>query len=244
VSTSLEGEAWPMLAIAPPRELNEETGKWEGTHSIAVGQTGFGKTFWGLACARTREFVIAHDPKGTMAEKKSLPKKEWLRCTTARQVVRAGDKGQKRIIYSPDRAELHDMETQANLCEFVYRRGNTFFLLDELTQLCDKREPLPPLRDCLTAGRERGIEIFACTQEPVFIPNKFLTQSRSTYVFFMSHDDHRQKVSGFVPVTREQIASLQKKQFYTYRNTWRGALGPLEYDPNLQEVFKVESLAA
>ncbi len=189
-----------------------------------IGTTGFGKTYLAAHALDERQYVVVHDGKRTFREKEWVAgNEEWTIANTLKECVRART---DRICYSPTRFELRDEETQAQFFEWVLRRGHTTLLIDEMTLVTDGQSMPEPLQDLYATGREPGCEVWACTQQPVFVPNLAFTQSRCFYVFYCALGSHRTKIASFVPIDPDAIAQLQEHEYLVYMDTWRAPQGP------------------
>lgn len=187
-----------------------------------VGTTGFGKTYLAAHALNERKYVVVHDGKGTFKEK------DWI--TDDWDVVRTVDEARKskkkRICYSPTRDERRDPEINEQFFEWILRRGHTTLLIDEMTLVCGKQTMPLALQDLYATGRETGAEVWACTQQPVDLPNLAFTQSRGFYIFYCALGTHRDKIASFVPIDPDLIRELDAKEYFTYQDTWRQADGP------------------
>ena len=187
-----------------------------------IGTTGFGKTYLAAHALAERPYVVVHDAKRTFREKDWIDD-EWEVCDT---VDRATRSKADRICYSPTRHELRDEECQEKFFEWVLRRGHTTCYVDELTLVTDGQSMPTAMQDIFATGREPGVELWCATQQPVYVPNLAFTQSRCFYIFYCALSTHRAKVASFVPIDPDAIASLEEREFYVYRDTWRAPVGP------------------
>lgn len=217
------------MPIVPPLYRNEETGHVEGHNLLFLGQRGSGKTFVMTAALDERENVVVHDSKRTFKDKAIVRGSEWEVCES----FDAAYKSQaNKICYSPSREELRDEAVRENLCEWILLRGNTTFAVDEGTKLCSVNNTPAALDDGWATGRESGLEIWIATQQPAFIDSLAYTQTTGFYIFYCALRAHRDKIGGFVPLHRDQIGSLKKRQLYFYQDDMREALGPYSLNPD------------
>ena len=199
-----------LSEIAPIRALNPETGNNEGEHALIFGMTGFGKTYLAKRLSRLRKYVTIHDAKGTFREP------GFVRFTSLSKLIKSKA---FKTIYAPSRFELRDEKAQDAYFEYIYARGNTTAIIDELTAVATTRHDIPDaLFDCYARGREFGNEIWALTQEPVFVPSIALTQARHRYTFYLTGPTHQKKVVDLMPgLTIDDVIDLGKREFYYYR---------------------------
>lgn len=202
-----------LFEIAPRRGVNADTGKIEGEHALIFGLTGFGKSYLIARLARLRTHTTVHDAKGSFAAP------GMKRFTSLSKLVNAKPEKVPRSIYAPSRTELRDQGAQEAYFEWVYSRGNTTCIVDELTAVATTRTDIPDaLFDCYARGREFGIEVWGCTQEPVWIPSITITQARNRYAFYVASLVHQKKVAGVMPgLSVDEILGLEKQQFHFYR---------------------------
>lgn len=217
--------------IFPPKYYNEETGKYEGKHTMLIGQTGFGKTYLGMKALRERNFVVVHDGKRTFREKlRNSPEAEQWDF-----IERFDDRpkqSKNRICYSPTAIERKDSAIQEEFWNWILLRGNTTVFVDDIVLAMPDNHIPSAMADAYMVGRELGVEIWGCTQQPVFVDNVCFTQSRVFCVFYCALDSHRDKVASFVPVENDEVKALKPKEFFMYEDSWEKALGPLILGPN------------
>ena len=235
-----------LADIAPVRSRNPETGNLEGEHAFIAGITGFGKSYLVKRLADMREYVIIHDPKCEVY----LP--GYKRVDSFRKLQALDPRKHPRAIYAPNRKEARDPHYHDLLFRFVYERTNTTLVLDELNFIAMSRHDMPEwMFECYTRGRTRGIEIWALTQEPSWIPSVTRTQTKHRYCFYMADEAHQERMAGLLPGlapttkgARERIASLQKRQFFYYRLGERHARGPYVIKTVGKELTVDETAAA
>lgn len=200
----------------------------EGEHAVILGMTGFGKSYLVKRLERERTFVVVHDPKGTW----NVP--GYKRFTKLAHMMRVDPEKYPRIVYTPTREELRDWSVINRFFEWVYLRGRTTLILDEVTSVVNGQDMADAFKDLLARGRELGHEVWSLSQQAVYVPNLVFTQSKNIYTFYNAHDEHRAKIAGFMPFgvpkveAKKKIELLQKKEFYYYREGMRGAIGPCQ----------------
>jgi hypothetical protein len=213
--------------IAPERSYNAYKKRFEDEHAVIFGMTRFGKSYLVERLIRMREYVVIHDPKAEY-DTKGFKVFEKL----ADLLNKTGGEGdvQKypRIIYQPSGRELRDEEAQSTFFGWIYHRGNTFGVIDELNALCKTRTEMPDgMVDCYARGNAKGVALCGLTQEPVFVPSMAMTQARHRYAFFTALLAHQKKICGLMPgLTVDAIEALMKKQFYYYRQGEKNTTGP------------------
>jgi len=101
------------------------------------------------------------------------------------------------VIYTPTGSELADLETLDAWCQWIYERGNTHAIVDEITQLGNGTYPKMGFLNMVTRGRDRGVSVFYGTQRPVAIPKIAYTESQHFYKFHLASEDDRKSIAGY-----------------------------------------------
>lgn len=213
-----------LSQLTPQLHPNDEMGTLDGEHGIIIGQTRFGKTYLAKRIARFYPHVLIHDPKQrfTLYGDPELERRIY----TVDELYDVDPERERVIIYSPPTAEAEDPGAQEEFCARAFEREHCTVVIDEIVRLGNTTRYPKSLRYLYTGGAEKGICVLGLTQEPVNVPSFVLTQTACVYCFYLSNDSHRDKVAGFMPIDTEQIAALQKYQFYFWRNDMRDATGP------------------
>lgn len=184
--------------------------------ALFVGQTGSGKTTLARRMLDYRTWKVVLDYKGRI----DWP--EYTLCKTLKTLIQSG---KKALLYRPDFAEAQDEDAQNRFWEFIYRRGNTTAYADEVTTFAQGDVFPFHFANCLVRGRELGVETWCATQRPMRIPQIVLSESEHNYVFALRLPQDRDRVEAFSGILSEDIARLQKRQFYYSRQDGKPA-GP------------------
>ncbi len=166
------------------------------TRSLVAGKTGSGKTYLMIEFCRhlmgQRQIVIL-DTKGD----------DGFLSLGGVLATRFNDLEQYEfptypiIIYRPEGRELADRETLDLFCQWVYERGHTIVLLDELTQLSNSTSPKAGFLNLYTRGRSKDCTVIAGTQRPVGVPKIVYTEAENFYIFYLADLKDRQRVAEF-----------------------------------------------
>lgn len=186
-----------------------------------VGTTGCGKTTLAEQLANLRENVVVYDYKG------QLKWAGYKRFTTLKKLTqqRAG-----RFIYVPSAEAARDKDAIEQFFDFVYRRGNTRLVVDEVTSVSDQYFFPDRYRDVLARGREFNISVLNCTQRPAEIPMQVLSESEYFYMFWLKLEQDRKRMHTVTGIEEEYLMSLPKHQFYYA--TLQDIKGPLRVKLN------------
>lgn len=213
--------------MVPRFRRNVELGTVDGEHGVITGQTRFGKTFLVKRIARFHPYLVVHAPKHF-----SIHDGETV-ISHADQLYDLPPEQYPIIIYRPRRSDMFDDAERETFCDAIFRRGRTTVIFDEIVSIAPANDFPPSFRYIYTQGAEDAHEsgpicAIGLTQEPVRVPSFVFTQSAHHYAFYIANDDHRKKIKGFMPIEEEQLAALQKKEFYYWEHGMREAIGPCE----------------
>lgn len=213
--------------MMPRRRRNPETGGTDGEHAVIIGITRYGKTFLAKEMARYHKDVVVYDPKNMWHVPRENEEGFGVARVSHVDELKELDPLQWPYqIYSPDRIERKDQAAKERLGEYVYERGDTFFIIDELSAIAAPYETPDSIEDCYARGAERNICVVGLTQEPVKVDSKAFSQSQHIYSFYIAIEAHKKKVEGIMPIRREQIETLKPQQFFWWRVDLPRAIGP------------------
>ena len=191
-----------------------------GEHSAIWGQTGTGKTWLARRLLLPRRYVQIYDSKGFI----DWP--EYRLYTNLQDVIYARE---EKVIYRPTYDELQNPETVNLYFSFIYARENTFCYVDEVPSISDASKSPNAFLGCFQRGRERKISMLAGSQRPVDIPKVIFTESKHYYIFRLTDDGDRKRISSNIPIKSEVLANLRERQFI-YFNFDDGLRGPFEIE--------------
>jgi hypothetical protein len=198
-------------------------GTIDGEHGIVTGQTRFGKSFLSKGIVRFFPDVIIHDPKNRY----TIGREDELRFRHVDELYGLEPEESPFVIYAPAKDEVDDPRAREEFCAYVFARRPSLVVFDEIVRIGDTHDYPPSLRYLYTAGAEEGICVLGLTQEPIRVPSFVYTQSAHHYCFYIGNRSHRDKVAGFMPIDEKEIAKLQKKEFFYWRNDMRKPIGPV-----------------
>ncbi len=231
-----------LADVAPQRSWNDYRKRVEDEHSVIFGMTRFGKTYLAERLAAMRVFVVVHDPKAEYVLR------GYRACATLAELQKLTSTPAKiaknpKLIYQPDTKHLRDEGEQDGFFTWVYQRGDTMCIIDELTSVSTRRTDMPQgLVDCYARGNGRAVSIMGLTQEPTWVPSMAMTQARHRYTFYVANLDHQKRVCTYMPgpvavpggekgLTPDLIAQLPKRHFYYYRLGEKATSGPWKVGP-------------
>lgn len=79
----------------------------------------------------------------------------------------------------------------------IFRRQNTLVYVDEITLVTPNRPVTPAYGALIRQGRERGIGVWSATQRPFDIPKICFTESEHIFIFQLTDENDRKRVSQF-----------------------------------------------
>lgn len=172
------------LTIAPPI----------GSRATLVGTTRYGKTT--LACSflgmirKPTTRVVAIDTKGDGALNRLARAHGYFDSIVP---VVPSSKHPKVLLHLPP-----DPELMQPLFHRLVADGDVLIYIDELTHCSEPGARQQGLRSVYSTGGGRGVGIWACTQQPYFLPSFVLSQSDRLFVFRLKRDDDRKRMSGYI----------------------------------------------
>lgn len=91
--------------------------------------------------------------------------------------------------------------------ERVWRRGSTLVLVDELSMVATEHRPGKWLRALYQQGREPGIGVGTCTQDPVRIPKFTKSQAEHRLIWPIRDPDYQSDMARLCHVPPEELAA-------------------------------------
>ena len=168
-----------------------------GEKVCLVGQTGSGKSYAARRLAGAyygrRQIIVAdlkHDPMWNGLDAQIIRK--------ASQLPRARFPRVPVVVWRPDGDAAHDMHLMDSLFAWVYRRGNTVLVVDEVSAMVGGPTSYGPgFGDLVTRGRVRECTCIMGTQRPVMVPRIVFSESVKFGVFYLVDKRDRDTVAAF-----------------------------------------------
>lgn len=184
-----------------------------------IGTTGSGKTTIAEQLLPKLPYVVVFDTKGRI---------NWGR---GWQLHRSFDTLRKskhsHLVYRPAYATVRNMEQVERFWAWVFERGNTTAYADEVTDFCNGPMVYPfHFGRCITRGRELNVTVWSGSQRPTGIPKICLTESETTFVFFLKSADDRKRVAEDTGIDPDAIFELSKHYFYVVHQSEKFPHGP------------------
>lgn len=185
-----------IFTIRPPSPARKLAPKL-GTRAVYAGQTGSGKT---TAILKTlpayygkRQIVIADTKNDPTIESLAGPVATRLRDLPGKSKW----PDNPVVIYRPDAGELADLAILDAFCDWIYRRGRTILVIDELGQFAAGAHAGPGLTSIFARGRTAEITVLAGTQRPVSVPIIAFTESQLFFVFRLLFRRDRERIAQY-----------------------------------------------
>lgn len=175
-----------------------------GEKASFLGQTGSGKTTLSLMMAgeyysrhQIHVLDIKHDP--------AWNKLAGVRVKKLAMLPRYGFPKYPLVIWRPTGMDAHDTEQIDSYFEWIYQRGNTLLIVDEVSQAVGGPTNYGPgFNDLITRGRVKNVTCFLGTQRPVLVPRIVFSESKKFFVFYLVDKRDRSTVAGFSNVAVEK----------------------------------------
>jgi hypothetical protein len=184
-----------------------------------IGTTGSGKTTIAQALLPELKHVVVYDTKGRI---------NWgPRWHLHKRMDSLTRDTRTHLVYRPSYGDVRDPKTVNRFWAWIYERGHTTAYADEVTDFCDGPVVYPfQFGRCITRGRELGVTVWSGSQRPAGIPKICLTESETSFVFFLKSIDDRKRVSADTGLDPDAIFALDKHYFYVVHQSERGPRGP------------------
>jgi ABC-type oligopeptide transport system ATPase subunit len=184
-----------------------------------IGTTGSGKTTLAEQLLPELPHVVVYDTKGRINWGK-----RWRLYRNFDALRKARE---SHVVFRPDYAQVRDADSVDRFWAWVFKRGNTTAYADEVTDFCPGPMVYPfQFGRCITRGRELGVTVWSGSQRPAGIPKICLTESETTFVFFLKSIDDRKRVADDTGLDSKAIFDLDKHYFYVVHQAEKRPHGP------------------
>jgi len=176
-----------------------EPGVIKSNERLAVlGKTGSGKTTWALKRVwEPLSSVVFYDWKNQHAADLNAPVVESLEEVREALFAEKPEHRVEKLVYVPDPFEK-STEKFDQLCELVWRKGNTHLIADELKGVYQEGGGVKPITDhhdaIMTRGRARGIGMTNLSQRPKRIPLESISEAEHVIAFRLNLADDRKRL--------------------------------------------------
>ena len=168
-----------------------------GERAIFAGQTGSGKTTAILAALPAyygkRQIIIADTKNDPTIESLAGPV-----VTKLKDLPKAAKwPDNPLVIYRPNAQELSDLVILDAFCDWVYRRGKTVLVIDELGQFAAGAHAGMGLTSIFARGRTAEVTVLAGTQRPINVPIIAFTESQLFFIFRLLFRNDRERLARY-----------------------------------------------
>jgi hypothetical protein len=101
------------------------------------------------------------------------------------------------VIFRPNANELSDLTILDAFCDWVYRRGRTVLVIDELGQFAAGSHAGPGLTSVFARGRTAEITVLGGTQRPKNVPIIAFTESQLFFTFRLLFRADRERLAQY-----------------------------------------------
>jgi hypothetical protein len=162
-------------------------------HVFIAGGTGSGKTYLAEQYMNGFSNVIVLDTKGFFSWESS--EEDIPVFTSLEDIMKFGE---GKAIYRPNFEEL-TQEFYNSFLEWIYKRGNTVVVIDELMEVAPSPSTYPPyLKGILTRGRQKNVSCWCLTQRPKDIPIIAMSEATHFFIFRLNFPDDRERIAKIV----------------------------------------------
>ncbi len=167
-----------------------------GQKLALIGQNGRGKTYLAARLIapyyKRQQIVVAdvkHDPTWSQYD--------GITVNTIDKLTRLPFPKYPLIIFRPEGELAHDFERLDKVFAWVYKRGNTLLMIDEVSAMVPGAMGFGHgFADLLQRGRTRKCTVIMGTQRPAFVPRIVLTESQKFVLFFLTDIRDRKTVAA------------------------------------------------
>lgn len=182
---------------------------------FVVGTTGSGKSYLLRKLAAPLPYVVVVDPKHQWDWEDTRPAGSRGLVTSKLEEVMDWEEPEP-VVYRPGYVEAREGIPEFFL--WVFLRGNTLVVIDEVMSLLSSPSVLP--RDfgiVIQQGRSRNIGLWMATQRPSRIPIPVLSESEHHCIFRLRHPNDLRRMAEYTdPIVEQRPA--RGHQFWYYND--------------------------
>lgn len=192
-------------------------------HTLVVGMTGSGKSYFCETYLKGYPHVIKLDTKGEYFERKKAGLNAWAGLEEGKDFVMVehitelAQVTTPKIIYCPD-FEEQEPEYYDEFFRFCYMRENTIIWVDELMSISTASFYPKWLRACMTRGRSKNVSVWACTQRPLDIPSIVPSNTTHFICYDLMLEQDRKKMSDITGAPEFRNRPKGKYHFWYFKN--------------------------
>ena len=196
-------------------------------HMFLCGKTRSGKSEFIRSLLNRFPRVIIHDRKfewGAWAARN-----HYLVINTSDQLIKALQKGYKRIVYQCADPTKEDFD---DVCHVVFQTGNVYFVIDEAASYSPHGQIPFWTGELLRLGAGRGVGVCSLVQRPRDVNNVLLSEATTIISFRLQLETDRNKIGTTVGrEVEETLRTIPQYHFLLYeseedRITW---CSPIQY---------------
>lgn len=184
------------FTIRPPTKAVDLAPKY-GQKAMFTGMTGSGKTTGILNMLPAyygKQQIIIADTKGDPA----LERLYGPTATKLRDLPKVSKWPDNPVVlYRPNGNELADLTILDAFCDWIYRRGNTVLVLDEIGQFARGAYAGPGLTNVYARGRTQKVTVLGGTQRPKNVPLIAFTESQWFFTFRLLYLNDRKRMGEY-----------------------------------------------
>ncbi len=124
------------------------------------------------------------------------------------------------LYYQPDAGSKTVLEDQDAIIGMAWSHGKCAVLVHEMGLLAPVHKTPPHTLRILQAGRHRGLSLFWCTDRPVTINPRVISQADLLYIFKLPRKEDRERVASSIGWDQEDfdlaMSELRRHEYLRY----------------------------